>query len=70
MHDAYVFEVSAEHLQTVATITAEVMKSSVQEYFPVLDPQVDVNVDHPECWNKDGHADSLTRWVVDPASVF
>jgi DNA polymerase-1 len=70
LHDAFVFEVPKEHLQTVATITAEVMRSSVQEYFPMLDPQVDVNVDHPECWNKDGHAESLTRWMEDPASAF
>ena len=23
-------------------------------------------VDHPDCWNKDGHADSLDRWAADP----
>jgi len=70
MHDAYVFEVPVEHLQTVATITAEVLKSSVQEFFPMLDPQVEMNIEHPECWNKDGHADSLARWIVDPALAF
>jgi DNA polymerase-1 len=70
MHDAFIFEAPKEHLQTVAAITAEVLKSTVQEYFPMLDPQVEENIDHPECWNKDGHADSLARWIVDPASAF
>jgi DNA polymerase-1 len=69
MHDAYVFEARLSHLQAVAAITEQVFKSSVQEYFPMLDPQVEVNIDHPECWNKDGHADSLRRWIEDPTSV-
>src|SRR5262249_3564166 len=68
--DALVFAVSQPHLQEVADITAEVMRSSVQEYLPALDPQVEVNIDHPECWNKDGHADSLARWMEDPTSAF
>jgi DNA polymerase I len=70
MHDAYVFETPRKHLETVASITAEVLKSSVQESFPVLDPQVDINISHPKCWNKDGHADSLERWMQDVTSAF
>jgi len=70
MHDAFVFEAPLKHLDTVAKIAAEVMVSSVQEYFPSLDPHVDVNVDHPECWNKDGHPDSLVRWLDDPMYSF
>jgi DNA polymerase-1 len=66
MHDAFVFECPKQHLQTVAEITAEVMRSAVQEYFPVLDPRVDVNIDHPDCWNKDGKYLSLKRWMIDP----
>jgi hypothetical protein len=32
----------------------------------VLRPRVEVNRAHPECWNKDGHADSLERFLSDP----
>jgi DNA polymerase-1 len=70
MHDAYVFEAPRQHLETVAAITAEVLKGSVQEYFPALNPQVESNIDHPECWCKDGHADSLAGWMVNPMDPF
>jgi len=66
MHDAFVFECPKKRLQTVAEITAEVMRSTVQEYFPVLDPKVDVNIKHPHCWNKDGKHRSLEQWMIDP----
>ena len=70
MQDAFVFEAPLQNLEIVASITAEALKGSVQEYFPMLDPQVDVNIDHPNCWNKDGHAESLTCWLEDPTSAF
>jgi DNA polymerase-1 len=66
LHDAYIFEAPLGHLEKVASITAEVLKSTVQEVFPMLDPGADINIDHPECWNKDGHADSVARWIDDP----
>jgi DNA polymerase-1 len=66
MHDAYVFEAPRQHLQTVAKITAEVMRGTVQEYFPELDPQVEINIDHPHCWSKDGKHRSLRLWMVSP----
>jgi DNA polymerase-1 len=66
MHDAFIFEAPKKHLRTVAKITAEVMRSTVQEYFPVLDPQVEINIDHPHCWNKDGKYRSLQLWMIDP----
>jgi len=69
MHDAFVFECLEQYLETVAAITAEVMRSTVQEYFPVLDPKVDVNIKHPHCWNKDGKYLSLKRWMDDPESA-
>ena len=37
-----------------------------EDYFPALNPQVDVNIDHPECWNKDGKWRSLKLWMVHP----
>jgi hypothetical protein len=54
------------HLEVVARITAEVMKGAVQEFYPVLDPRVDVNIEQPHCWNKDGKARSLELWMADP----
>jgi hypothetical protein len=42
------------------------MRGAVQEYFPALRPQVDVNVEHPHCWNKDGKHLSLEYWMEDP----
>jgi DNA polymerase-1 len=66
MHDAFVFEAPARHLRTVAKITAEVMRGTVQEFFPALDPQADINIDHPSCWNKDGRWRSLALWMVHP----
>jgi DNA polymerase I len=66
MHDAFVFEAPQHQLQTVAKITAEEMRGAVQTYFPELDPQVDINIDHPHCWNKDGKFRSLALWMVHP----
>jgi len=66
LHDAFLFEVPRAHLETVAVITGEVMRGAVQEYFPALRPQVDVNVEHPHCWNKDGKHLSLEHWMEDP----
>ncbi|MBV8558503.1 MAG: hypothetical protein JO116_23425, partial [Planctomycetaceae bacterium] len=66
LHDAFVFEVPYAHLEEVAEITSEVMRGAVQESFPALRPQVDVNVEHPQCWNKDGKHLSLEYWMEDP----
>jgi DNA polymerase-1 len=66
LHDAFVFETPRRHLQMVAKITAEEMRSAVQVYFPMLDPQVDINIDQPHCWNKDGKSRSLNLWMVHP----
>jgi DNA polymerase-1 len=66
LHDAFVFECPLGRLEEVAAITARVMCGAVQEYFPALDPRVDVNTDHPHCWNKDGKHLSLEQWLEDP----
>jgi DNA polymerase-1 len=70
LHDAYVFEAPLEVLGEVAELTARVMCESVQDCFPVLLPQVEVNVAHPTCWNKEGRVDSIERWVEDPTFTF
>ena len=69
LHDAYVFESPLVHLKTIGRITAEVMTSTVQEFYPALDPRVDVNIDHPHCWNKNGKHRSLELWIQDPESA-
>ena len=66
LHDSFIFECPAPHLSKVAKITAEVMCSTVQEYFPVLDPRTDINIDSPTCWNKDGNDRSLRLWMARP----
>jgi DNA polymerase-1 len=66
LHDAYVFEAPLEALPKVGQLTERVLCESVQEYFPQLRPRAEVNATQPHCWNKDGHADSLERWMRDP----
>lgn len=56
-HDAFVFEAPIVHFDVVAELTRRAMIEAVQEYFPQLMPHAEVNISHPECWNKDGQAD-------------
>jgi DNA polymerase-1 len=69
LHDAYVFEAPMESIQQVGELTGRVLCESVQEYFPLLQPRAEVNVKQPHCWNKDGRADSLERWMKEPTFV-
>lgn len=66
LHDAFVFEAPLGDLGAVAAATERVMIDAVRVWFPELQPRVAVNVSHPWCWNKDGRADSVDRWVEDP----
>ena len=70
MHDAFVFEAPLASLDEVARITERTMCETVQEWFPELEPRVEVNIERPECWNKDGQADSVERWMTDPTITF
>ena len=63
LHDAFIFEAPMDELETVAKLTARVMCDTLQEYFPVLQPQVEVNISRPDCWNKDGDVEELDRWI-------
>ena len=63
LHDAFIFEAPLDSLETVAELTSRVMCDTLQEYFPALRPQVEVNISRPGCWNKDGNTDELGRWV-------
>jgi DNA polymerase-1 len=63
VHDAFIFEAPLNELKTVAELTSRVMCDTLQEYFPVLRPEVEVNISRPDCWNKDGDADELECWI-------
>jgi DNA polymerase-1 len=65
LHDAFIFEAPLNELEIVAELTARVMCDTLQEYFPVLQPQVEVNISRPDCWNKDGDGEELDRWIED-----
>jgi DNA polymerase I len=66
LHDAFIFEAPLESLEEVTNLTARVMCETVQEYFPELRPRVEVNMQRPDCWNKEGDANALIRWLRDP----
>jgi DNA polymerase I len=63
LHDAFIFEAPLTCLAEVADLTSRVMCDTLQEYFPELLPQVEVNIKAPGCWNKDGNIDELERWI-------
>jgi hypothetical protein len=42
------------------------MQHALSAYYPRLRPRVDVNRVDVTCWNKDGHSDSLDRFLQDP----
>ena len=52
MHDAFVFEAPTEALCEVAELTERVMCETVREFFPELQPKVEVNISDPTCWGK------------------
>ena len=69
LHDAFIFEAPLEVLEEVAQLTKRVMCEAVQEYFSELRPQAEVNIKRPDCWNKEGDAAVLTRWLRDPLAA-
>jgi DNA polymerase-1 len=66
VHDAFVFEAPTDKLRVVADLTKRVMIEAVQERFPELRPRAEANFAQPHCWNYDGHADSVERFLEDP----
>jgi hypothetical protein len=53
-------------VERVALLIKEEMIRAVQELYPMLRPRADINIDRPECWNKDGKADSIKQWLAAP----
>jgi hypothetical protein len=66
IYDAVLIECSADQIDDVIARAVPIMQHAVRAYYPALRPRVEVNRSHPECWNKDGHADSLERFLADP----
>jgi DNA polymerase I len=69
LHDSFIFEAPLEKLEEVAELTEKVMCYTLQEYFPELNPRVEINISRPECWNKDGDAESLERWIEEQTGI-
>ncbi len=66
VHDAVVIECDADQVNRIAAEARSLMIDAVRKYYPALQPRVDINAAVPSCWNKDGHADSLDRFLADP----
>jgi DNA polymerase-1 len=66
VHDAVVIESDIENVGTAGRETRQIMVDTVRKYYPVLHPRVEINDTAPHCWNKDGHSDSLDRFLLDP----
>jgi DNA polymerase-1 len=67
VHDAVVIECNIDDIGPVGREASQIMIDAVRKYYPVLHPRVDVNDIAPHCWNKDGHADSIDRFLQDPS---
>lgn len=65
LHDSYIFEAPLDMLEDVAQITSEIMCNSVQHFFPELEPKTEINILHPERWNKDGDIGVIDRWIIE-----
>lgn len=65
MHDAFIYEAPLEHMEEVGKLTTNVMMQAVIEYFPQLKPRIDLNDSQPQCWTKDGDAESIERWIAE-----
>ncbi|GIU31579.1 DNA polymerase [Shewanella sp. MBTL60-007] len=63
LHDAFVFEAPLDRLEEVAELTSQVMIQVIQEKFPQLNIRTDINIDSPQCWNKEGDAVTIANWL-------
>ena len=67
IHDAVVIECDVAELNTVSESVRFLMSHTLRAFYPNLSGKVDINKIEPSCWNKDGHADSLDKFLLDPA---
>jgi DNA polymerase-1 len=66
VHDAVVIECDAPVIETVTQQAQLIMVSAVWKYYPAINPRVEANFSNPNCWNKDGHADSFGKFLEEP----
>ena len=66
IYDAVLIECPVDQVDEVVSRAVPIMEHALRTYYPALRPRVEVNRAHLECWNKDGHADSLDRFLADP----
>jgi DNA polymerase-1 len=52
MHDAFVFEAPIDELDQVAHLTERVMCETVREFYPMLQPRVEIDTGSPAHWGK------------------
>lgn len=65
-YDAVLLQYPLDERRTVALTTgAALMASTFRELFPGTEPRIDVNHEHPHCWNDDGRADSIDRFLAE-----
>jgi DNA polymerase-1 len=69
VHDAFVFEAPLGVFSEVAELTRRVLVQTAQEWFPELQPRAEPNISQPGCWNHEGHADSVERFLENPMLV-
>lgn len=65
VHDAVLIECDIESVDSVSARAAALMQHALRHYYPGLKPRIDVNMIDVSCWNKDGHGNSLDRFLFD-----
>lgn len=66
VHDSILIECDITDVDQVVASAADLMRSAMRAYYPKLQARVDFNRADTSCWNKDGHSDSLARFLADP----
>lgn len=69
VHDAVVVECDAANVEAVRTMLPQVMSQAVRSFYPDLDPRIDINASATECWNKDGDAKALDRFLQETGAL-
>ena len=61
MHDAFVFEAPIDELDQVAHLTEQVMCETVREFYPMLQPRVEIDMQSPEHWGQRAEIQSFIK---------
>jgi len=66
LYDSVVFEAPINSLHETTEIVKACMIKSMQEYFPALKPRISVNKSNPRCWNVEGKALTIEKFLKNP----